>query len=176
MAKNKSKILKGIAAAPGISIAEANRYTKEIEIATDGFVDDVNTAKEELRFAIEKSKKELTKVFSLAVDKLGEKRAAIFEAQIMILDDPVLIKNFYDRIDKEKRLPEIIVEEEISKYQHIMDSSPGKRKRLCYKFWWIDVTCCYSCPFSRYSCRRWTSRRYFSNYGWRHINNRRLSW
>ena len=59
-----------------------------------------------LKDAVKKSKKELKKVFSLAVDKLGEKRAAIFEAQMMILEDQVLLDKLYSRIDEEKISPE----------------------------------------------------------------------
>ena len=63
----------------------------------------------------------MSKVFSLAIDKLGEKRAAIFEAQIMILDDPILIDTIKNRIRDERRTPEFIVYDEISKYQSLMD-------------------------------------------------------
>lgn len=115
--------LKGIAAAPGISIAEAFLYKKEKEEIADGNITDLEEALVNLDNALAQSKKELRKIFALAVDKLGEKRAAIFEAQIMILDDPVLIASLKERIIKEKKLPEFIVEDEISKYTEIMNHS-----------------------------------------------------
>ncbi|MBI1939594.1 MAG: phosphoenolpyruvate--protein phosphotransferase [Ignavibacteriales bacterium] len=115
--------LKGIAAAPGISIAGAFLYKKEKEEITDGNITDLEEALVNLDIALAQSKKELRKIFALAVDKLGEKRAAIFEAQIMILDDPVLIASLKERIIKEKKLPEYIVEDEISKYTDIMNHS-----------------------------------------------------
>ncbi len=123
MDEPKKNTLKGVAAAPGISICNAYLYTKEIESVQDDFVSDVEEAKNNLRDALEKSKKELSKIFSLAVDKLGENRAAIFEAQMMILDDPVLIKNICLRIEKEKKLPEYIVDDEITKYQDLLKAS-----------------------------------------------------
>ncbi len=119
----KTNILKGIAAAPGIAIAEAFLYKKEKEEISSDVISDVDDALVNLDNALAQSKKELRKIFSLAVDKLGEKRAAIFEAQIMILDDPVLISSIKDRISSEKRLPEYIVEDEISKYTSIMSLS-----------------------------------------------------
>lgn len=115
--------LKGIAAAPGISIAQAFLYRKEKEEIADGNITDLDEALVNLDTALAQSKKELRKIFALAVDKLGEKRAAIFEAQIMILDDPVLIASLKERIIKEKKLPEYIVEDEISKYTEIMNHS-----------------------------------------------------
>ena len=51
---------------------------------------------------------------------MGDTRAAIFEAQLMILDDPILIGNIIKRIEDEKKHPEYIVDDEISKYQQLM--------------------------------------------------------
>ena len=94
-------ILKGIGAAPGIAIAKTFLYKKEKEEIVDESIADVEEALSNLDVALEKSRKELRKIFSLAVDKLGEKRAAIFEAQIMILDDPILVTTIKNRIIKE---------------------------------------------------------------------------
>ncbi len=119
--KEKNIILNGIAAASGISIAKAHVFSKQKELVSEETIQDVDEAINNLEIALEQSKKELRKIFSLAVDKLGEKRAAIFEAQIMILDDPILISTIKERIKKEKRVPEFIVDSEISKYTHLMN-------------------------------------------------------
>ncbi|MBI1931212.1 MAG: phosphoenolpyruvate--protein phosphotransferase [Ignavibacteriales bacterium] len=113
-------ILKGIAAAPGISIATAFIYTKEIEKIDDEVISNTAEAIENFEKSLSKSKKELNKIFTLAVDKMGENRAGIFEAQMMILDDPVLIQNIKDRIQNEKKSPEFVVDAEFSKYQKIL--------------------------------------------------------
>ena len=119
----KDNIIKGIAAAPGIAIAKAYLYKKEIQEIEEEFIDDVDVAIKSFTDSLEKSKKELNKILLLAVDKMGKNRASIFEAQIMILDDPVLIQTIKDRISKEKRTPCFIVDEEISKYQKMMEVS-----------------------------------------------------
>lgn len=116
-------IIKGIAAAPGISISQAFIYKKEKEEVTADPISDLDEALQNLTIALEQSKKELRKIFSLAVDKLGEKRAAIFEAQMMILDDPFLISTIQNRIKNEMRVPEYIVSDEISKYTDMMNLS-----------------------------------------------------
>lgn len=121
MPKSTTNIYKGIAAAPGISIAPAYLFKKEREQINSGDIENVEEAINTLDEALEKSKNELNKVFGLAIDKLGEKRAAIFEAQIMILDDPVLIQSIKSRINIEKKSPEYIVYDEISKYQSLME-------------------------------------------------------
>ena len=123
MKSESENILKGIAAAPGIAISKAFLYAKEKEEIVNESITDVEEALQNLETALQQSKKELRKIFSLAVDKLGEKRAAIFEAQIMILDDPVLVTTIQNRIKNEKRVPEYIVNDEISKYTDLMNLS-----------------------------------------------------
>ncbi len=123
MTNNNTNVYKGIAAAPGIAIKPAYLFKKDVEIINHESITDIEEAIISFNEALEKSKKELAKVFSLAVDKLGKKRAALFEAQIMILDDPILIEKIVSRIKDEKMNPEFIVNDEISKYQKMMGSS-----------------------------------------------------
>ncbi len=119
----KKNILSGIPAAPGIAIAKAYLYKKDKELVSKETITDTETAVENLKDALQKSKKELKKIFGLAIDKMGDKRAGIFEAQLMILDDPILIENIVKRIKEEKLSPEYVVNDEISKYQKIMSES-----------------------------------------------------
>jgi phosphoenolpyruvate-protein phosphotransferase (PTS system enzyme I) len=116
-AENK---IAGLAAAPGIVIGRAHLFTKEKVEINKSEITDIDQAINNLDEAVEKSKKELNKIFSIAREKMDEKRAGIFEAQIMILDDPILFGNIKDRIKTEKIQPEYIVSDEISKYQELM--------------------------------------------------------
>ena len=110
----------GIGAAPGIIIGEAYLFTKEKLQISKTDIDDIEKAKIDLTEAIAKSKKELSKIFTIAREKMDEVRAAIFEAQLMILDDPILLDEIIKRIEIEKKSPEYIVDDEISKYQSKM--------------------------------------------------------
>jgi phosphotransferase system enzyme I (PtsI) len=123
--KNKThgNILRGIAAAPGIAIGHAHLYHRISEEVEEAKIENIEEAKKSLEDAFAKSKKELTKIFRMAMDKIGEKRAAIFEAQLMILDDPILKQNILNRIEEERKSPEFIVNDEITKYQQIMRES-----------------------------------------------------
>ncbi len=123
MIKKGKNIYCGIAAAPGIAIAKAYIYSKKVEKVSEEDIDDVKEAVESFNAALDKSRSELQKIFSLAVDKLGTNRASIFEAQIMILDDPILTNTIIDRIKTEKKIPDFIVDDEISKYQKLMNLS-----------------------------------------------------
>jgi len=119
-AQNK---ISGIAAAPGIVISNVYLFTKETLEINHSSITDVEEAKKNLDEALFKSKKELNKIFSIAKERMGPTRAAIFEAQLMILDDPILISKIKERIESEKKQPEYIVNDEISKYQEMMINS-----------------------------------------------------
>jgi phosphotransferase system enzyme I (PtsI) len=118
--KDADNKISGIAAAPGIVIGNVYLFTKEKLDINDSAITDTDEAIFNFEEALQKSKKELDKIFAIAKEKMEANRAAIFEAQLMILEDPVLIGNIKDRICKEKKQPEYIVNDEISKYQHLM--------------------------------------------------------
>ncbi|MBX2977407.1 MAG: phosphoenolpyruvate--protein phosphotransferase [Ignavibacteriaceae bacterium] len=118
--ESSDNLANGIAAAPGIVIGKAYIYKKEILNINQSSVEDVEEAIQLFHESLEKSKKELLKVFNVAKDQMGEKRSEIFEAQLMILDDPVLISTIERRIREEKKQPESVVDDEISKYQQMM--------------------------------------------------------
>jgi len=117
LAENK---IPGIGAAPGIIIGEAYLFTKEKLQISKADIDDIEKAKHDLSEAIAKSKKELNKIFAVAREKMDEVRSAIFEAQLMILDDPILLNAISSRVEAERKSPEYIVDDEISKYQSRM--------------------------------------------------------
>lgn len=118
--KESTNKISGIAAAPGITIGDAYLFTKEKLDINKSDITDIEEAKKNLQEALEKSKLELNKVFVIAREKMDGVRAAIFEAQLMILDDPILINTINCRIEQEKKQPEFIVDDEISKYQDKM--------------------------------------------------------
>ncbi|MFA6598555.1 MAG: phosphoenolpyruvate--protein phosphotransferase [Ignavibacteriaceae bacterium] len=118
--KHSDNYITGIAAAPGLRIGKAYVFAKEVLQINHNEITDIEEAIVLFHEALEKSQKELRKIFGFAKEKMGEVRAAIFEAHLMILDDPVLIGNITERIKKERRFPEFIVDDEISKYQQLM--------------------------------------------------------
>ncbi len=120
--KSSNNVISGVAAAPGLVIGKAHLYHREILYVGDQDIEneDVEEAVAAFIEAIAKAKKELTKIFDLAKEKMGDKRAEIFSAQLMIMDDPVLIRVIENRIRTEKKLPEYIVDSEISKYADML--------------------------------------------------------
>jgi len=118
-------VIKGVAAAPGIATGPAYLYSKVIpEISARAIApEDVPKEIEQLRTANARAEKELRKVLAFAEQKLGSDSATIFEAQIMILGDTILMGTIERRITDELRNAEYIVSDEISKYKHLMLAS-----------------------------------------------------
>lgn len=115
-------ILRGIPAAPGISIGKAYVYVKEIPTAIERVIssDEVDSEIQKLRNAVKRSEKELLKILDFAQEKIGEGKAKILEAQIMILRDQFLLDSLEKRIKTELRNAEYIVSDEIGKYERMM--------------------------------------------------------
>ena len=118
--KNSENKIAGIAAAPGIVIGKVYLFTKEKLEISKAPITNSEEAINNFEDALRQSKKELSKIFGFAREKMDEVRAAIFEAQLMILDDPILLGNIEKRIKEEMIQPEFIVSDEISKYQELM--------------------------------------------------------
>ena len=127
----KEIILKGIAAAPGITMGPLYVYTKQILKAEERSIPETDVENEILRLnrAIERSEKELEKILSFAQQKLGDTKAYIFEAEIMILNDQLLFGTITKRIRTERKNADFILHDEISKYQHRMLASGDEYMR-----------------------------------------------
>ena len=80
--------LKGIAASQGISFAKAYIFVEPDLTVKEVKVQDVDAEVKRFEDAIEISKKELTIIKDKAHENLGADKAAIFEAHLLILEDP----------------------------------------------------------------------------------------
>jgi len=118
----KELILKGVPASPGIAIGSAHLYTKEIPRVAEWTLaeSEIPAELERLQRAMEKSAKELNKILLFAQKKVGDAKAKIFEAQIMVLEDQVLIESIRKRVAIERRNAETVVAAEIGKYENLM--------------------------------------------------------
>ena len=123
--------LHGIAAAPGIVMGKVFLYTKHVPHIDEKTItpEDVEKEVERLQGAVARSEKELQKILSFAEQKIGNSKAKIFEAQIMILSDTVLFDSIYKRIRKERKNAEFVVHGEITKYQQLMLNSSDEYMR-----------------------------------------------
>ncbi|HDT6356896.1 TPA: phosphoenolpyruvate--protein phosphotransferase [Staphylococcus aureus] len=97
-----SKLIKGIAASDGVAIAKAYLLVEpDLTFDKNEKVTDVEGEVAKFNSAIEASKVELTKIRNNAEIQLGADKAAIFDAHLLVLDDPELIQPIQDKIKNE---------------------------------------------------------------------------
>jgi phosphotransferase system enzyme I (PtsI) len=95
----------GVAASPGIALAEARRFEPvEIEVE-ETVLDPAEVPAEVARFrrAIDEARQELRDVRNTTAELLGEDHARIFDVHLSILDDPMAFDETLEHIRNEQR-------------------------------------------------------------------------
>ncbi|SNS64696.1 phosphoenolpyruvate--protein phosphotransferase [Anaerovirgula multivorans] len=92
----------GTGASPGIALGKVLIVRNEPLIIEKEEITSAEEEKGKLLEAMEISKSQIAKVREKTLKELGEEKAAIFDAHIMILEDPELTDNTINRIEKEK--------------------------------------------------------------------------
>ncbi|PTE69808.1 phosphoenolpyruvate--protein phosphotransferase [Staphylococcus devriesei] len=97
-----SKLINGIAASDGVAIAKAYLLVEPDLSFTNEKVTDTDAEIQKFRNALDASKIELTKIRNNAEKQLGPDKAAIFDAHLLVLDDPELIQPIEEKIKNEQ--------------------------------------------------------------------------
>lgn len=95
-------MIKGVAASSGIAIGKALVVEKKSIDIQSKKIDDVEGEKERFSKAVETAKEQVSKIKDITEKKLGKEEAAIFEAHMMMLNDPELIGAVTMQIENEK--------------------------------------------------------------------------
>ncbi|MEH2264687.1 phosphoenolpyruvate--protein phosphotransferase [Nostoc sp.] len=118
--------LLGIAASGGIAIAPVVHYQRTHITITEYHVDDPESEWQRVQTAIHTAKQEIQAVFSQASLQIGDTEAAIFDAQLLFLEDPVLLEAAYGRISDHHINAEAawqaVVDEVATSYRTLEDS------------------------------------------------------
>lgn len=85
------KMIKGVAASSGIAMARALVVERKAVLVENKRVSDIDTEKERFLGAVEKAKEQVGKIRDITEGKLGKDKSAIFDAHLMMLEDPELI-------------------------------------------------------------------------------------
>jgi phosphoenolpyruvate-protein phosphotransferase (PTS system enzyme I) len=96
------KHLKGIAASNGIAIAKAYQLVEPDLSFEKKKVDNVEEELVRLKRALTTSHSELEQIRDKALEDLGSDKSAIFEAHLLVLNDPELISQIEDKIKIEQ--------------------------------------------------------------------------
>ncbi|MBO8162026.1 MAG: phosphoenolpyruvate--protein phosphotransferase [Thermosipho sp. (in: Bacteria)] len=91
---------KGIAASPGIAMGKVYLFKEQEIKINQNKIDEtqINTELTKYKQAIQKTKQQLIEIKDRVAEKMGEKKAEIFDAHIMILEDPTLMKQVENKI------------------------------------------------------------------------------
>ena len=97
--------LEGIAASPGIGVGPIVRYEPEPLVPRDQTIEPGKVEAEIARFhvAVDASRRDLQTIRDGIAAELGEKEAAIYEAHLMMLDDPDLNREIEETIRRERK-------------------------------------------------------------------------
>ncbi|MFN6466019.1 MAG: phosphoenolpyruvate--protein phosphotransferase [Nostoc sp. DedVER02] len=118
--------LSGIAASGGIAIAPVVHYQPTHITITEYHVDDPESEWQRIQTALHTAKQEIQAVFSQASLQIGDTEAAIFDAQLLFLEDPVLLEAAYERISDHHINAEAawqaVVDEVATSYRTLEDS------------------------------------------------------
>ncbi|MBM6618919.1 phosphoenolpyruvate--protein phosphotransferase [Bacillus suaedaesalsae] len=115
------KQLTGIAASGGIAIAKAYKLEHPNLNIEKSEVSDVEAELARLVIALQKSNTDLEKIKEIANIQLGEDKAAIFAAHLLVLSDPELINPIKDKIKTEKVNAEFAVQEVSSMFVQMFE-------------------------------------------------------
>ncbi|ARA97341.1 MULTISPECIES: phosphoenolpyruvate--protein phosphotransferase [Geobacillus] len=108
------KTIHGIAASSGIAIAKAYRLETPHLAAEKRPITDAEAEVARLEAAVAKAKEELEMIKQHALEKLGEDKAAIFAAHLLVLDDPELLNPIKEKIKTEQVNAEYALDETAS--------------------------------------------------------------
>jgi len=97
-----STILKGIAASNGIAIAKAYRLVEPDLSFSKKTIEDTDGEIARFRAAMDAAKSELEVIRERAGSELGADKAAIFDAHLLVLNDPELIAPIEDNVKNNK--------------------------------------------------------------------------
>ncbi|MEH2394316.1 MAG: phosphoenolpyruvate--protein phosphotransferase [Nostoc sp.] len=123
--------LLGIAASAGVAIAPIVHYQPTHILIKEYHVDYPDAEWQRLQAAIHTARQEIQAVFSQASIQIGDAEAAIFDAQLLFLEDPVLLEAAKERILEHHLNAEAawqaVVDEVVTSYHTLEDSSLQER-------------------------------------------------
>jgi len=116
--------LRGIGVSPGIGMGEVSLSERVIFTSRREAIaaDQVDDELKRLRQAIERTKGELVRIKTDIKEKMGEEHAFIFEAHLMILEDPSLLSSLEKVIREDKVKSEWALSRTNARYEQVFEA------------------------------------------------------
>jgi phosphotransferase system enzyme I (PtsI) len=116
------KKFKGLPASKGVAIGKAFVYQGEEPRVVSNFIEDVEGELTRLEQALKTSREQLEKIRAKAQAEAGEEAAEIFDAHILILEDPVFLEGVKVKIAEQKINAEAAITEVVREYASLLAS------------------------------------------------------
>ncbi|RSK25887.1 phosphoenolpyruvate--protein phosphotransferase [Bacillus sp. HMF5848] len=113
----------GIAIAKALKITEAKLEVEKRQVASE--IEEINR----LSAALNQSVEELKAIKEKALEELGEDKAEIFSAHLLVIHDPELINPIQEKIKTEKVNAEYALKEVVTKFVAIFESMDNEYMR-----------------------------------------------
>lgn len=128
------RIYKGLPAAGGIVIGPAYVYEREEVYVAERVLTEAET-EQELRLldeAMQRARDELGKIVSYAREILNDDATAIFESQILMLEDVEMVDALRRRVKRERKNADFLIHDEMEKYRQLLGAAgnPMLRDRM----------------------------------------------
>ncbi len=124
-------VLKGIPAAPGISIGNAYIIDKQDFIIRPRAIMEKEVPIEIARFeeALIKTRGEISNLKKKIGEEMGVQHAQIFEAHLLVLEDRMLVEEVVKRIRHDKQSAEYVFSDVLKKYMKVFSNIPDEYLR-----------------------------------------------
>lgn len=116
------KTFKGIPASEGIVIGKAFVYRPQELVIKLRKIEDIDLEISRFNSAVEKSRSQLEEIKSATLTKAGKEIADIFEAHLLILEDPAFVDEIRKRIKEREINAEAAVQEVVQEYITLLSS------------------------------------------------------
>lgn len=126
--REAEQVFNGIAVAPGIAIGPAYVFSRDAYEVEEGQVPEERLEQELERFerAVARSERDLNKIISITREKLGEDKASIFEAQLLMLRDEALYEAVVAHIREDRYLADYAVDVVMTQHRRLMEASASE--------------------------------------------------
>jgi len=135
MKRKRNKILRGIPASPGISLERVLLLEGEHSLVMEYGVTDIEKEVEKFKRAVKRTKEEIIAIKDKLEEVTDPYSAKIFDAQLLFLEDRIIIQRIIHNIKRNKRNAEYVFERTVRD----MASSLDREKSVFFKDKWGEL-------------------------------------
>lgn len=116
--------LRGIGVSPGVASGTVFPWNTEIDLVGEYDIDDSATEAELQRFdqALDSTREQIHAIQQQVTDSIGVERSRIFDAHILVVDDPALIREVQDRVRSDLKNVDCVLNRVADRYIRALEA------------------------------------------------------